>query len=97
MSETVSPLSPEEIAERGDKLYVETIEKQVSSAKGQTVAIDLLSGDFSVATNAMLAVRDLRTRQPNAESWGERIGSRSYAKIRHRTNNAKRAAVVAQL
>ena len=81
MPQSATPLSPEEIAARGDKLYHETIEAQVASAKGQVVAIDLLSGDFSVAANAILAVRDLRTRQPNAEVWGVRIGSPSYHRI----------------
>ena len=81
MLETESRLSPEEIAARGNKLYSELIEKQVKSHTGQVVAIDVLSGDFSVASNAILAVRDLRTRQPNAEPFGIRIGSRTYARI----------------
>lgn len=81
MSHSVAPLSPEEIAARGDKLYHETIEPKVASAKGQVVAIDVLTGDFSVAANSILAVKDLRTRQPHAEVWGVRIGSRTYARI----------------
>lgn len=81
MSETISPLSPEEIAERGDKLYAEAIEQQVSSAKGQVVAIDVLSGDFSLAANGVLASRDLRSRKPDAEVWLVRVGSRYYARI----------------
>ena len=81
MSEPSTSLSREEIAERGDKLYKESIEQQVASAKGQVVAIDVLSGDFSVAANAILAVRDLRTRQPNAVAFGVRIGSPAYHRI----------------
>ena len=96
MSATQFTLPAEEVAERGDKLYRETIEAQVASAKGQVVAIDILSGDFSVAANAILAVRDLRTRQPNAEVWGVRIGSPFYSKIRYRTDDVRRATVVAQ-
>lgn len=96
MPEIATTLSPEEIAARGDKLYHEKIEAQVASAKGQVVAIDVLSGDFSVAANAILAVRDLRTRQPNAVAFGVRIGSRFYSKIRRRTNDARRATAVAQ-
>jgi hypothetical protein len=71
----------EEIAQRGATLYAEGIEQQVASAKGQVVAIDVLPGDFSVAANAILAVRDLRTRQPNAVAFGVRIGSPSYHRI----------------
>lgn len=67
MSQTAVTLPAEEIAARGDKLYRETIEAQVASANGQVVAIDVLSGDFSVAANGIWAVKDLRTRQPNAE------------------------------
>ena len=81
MPQSATPLSPEEIAARGDKLYHEKIEAQVASAKGQVVAIDVLSGDFSVAANASLAVRDLRTRKPNAVTFGVRIGSRTFARI----------------
>ncbi|MFM9964493.1 MAG: hypothetical protein ACKV2Q_25100 [Planctomycetaceae bacterium] len=81
MLETAVPLSPEEIAARGDKLYKEQIESKVASCRGQVVAIDVLSGDYSVATNASLAVRDLRTRKPNAVTFGVRIGSRTFARI----------------
>jgi len=81
MSSSVVPLSPEEIAARGDKLYHETIESQVSSAKGQVVAIDVHSGDFSLGEGAIDAVDDLKTRQPNAEVWLVRIGSRHYHRI----------------
>lgn len=81
MSTTQFTLPADEVAARGTKLYHETIEPQVASAKGQVVAIDVLSGDFSVAVNAILAVKDLRTRQPDAEVFGVRIGSPTYARI----------------
>ncbi len=81
MSETVSHLAPEEVAARGDKLYKESIEQQVASAKGQVVAIDVLTGDFSLAANGILAVKDLRTRHPDAVIWGVRVGSRTYHRI----------------
>ena len=81
MFETISPLSPQEIAERGDKLYAEGIEQQVASAKGQVVAIDVHSGDYSLAETGVLACRDLRSRKPNAEVWLVRIGSRYYHRL----------------
>ena len=81
MPETVAPLSPEEIAARGDKLYAEKIEPQVASAKGQVVAIDVHSGDFSLGEDAIVAVDDLQSRQPNAEVWLIRVGSRHYHRI----------------
>ena len=81
MSQTAVTLPAEEIAARGDKLYRDSIESQDASAKGQVVAIDVLSGDFSVAANGILAARDLRTRQPNAEVWLVRIGSLYYHRI----------------
>ena len=96
MPEIATALSPEEIAARGDKLYREQIEAQVASAKGQVVAIDVHSGDYSVAANSVLAVRDLRTRQPHAEVWGVRIGSRFYSKIRRRVNDVRRVSAVAR-
>ncbi len=81
MPEIATALSPEEIAARGDKLYHEQIEAQVASAKGQVVAIDVHSGDYSVAENGVLASRDLRSRKPDAEIWLVRVGSRYYARI----------------
>lgn len=84
MSEPMTSLSREEIAERGDKLYAEGIEQQVASAKGQVVAIDVHSGDYSLAETGVLASRDLRTRKPEAEVWLVRVGSRAYSKRRRR-------------
>lgn len=84
MSEPTTSLSREEIAERGDKLYAEGIEQQVASAKGQVVAIDVHSGDYSLAETGVLASRDLRTRKPEAEVWLVRVGSRAYSKRRRR-------------
>ena len=83
MSEPMTSLSREEIAERGDKLYAEGIEQQVASAKGQVVAIDVHSGDYSLAETGVLACRDLRARKPNAEVWLVRVGSRTYSKRRY--------------
>ena len=42
MPETATPLTPQEIAARGNKLYSEIIEKQVASLKGQVVAINFM-------------------------------------------------------
>ena len=81
MSAMQITLPAEEVAARGDKLYRETIAGQLASAKGQVVAIDVLSGDFSLAPNGILAVRDLRTRHPDAVIWGVRVGSRAYHRI----------------
>ena len=81
MPEAATPLSAEEIAARGDKIYAETIEKQVANAPGQVVAIDVHSGDFSLAATGVLASRDLRTRKPEAEVWLVRVGRRYYARI----------------
>ena len=81
MTETAFKLPREEVAARGDKLYRETIEPQVGSSKGQVVAIDVLSGDFSVAANGILAVEELRSRKPDAVIWGVRIGSPFYHRI----------------
>ena len=81
MSETASPLSPEEIAERGERLYASQIRQQVESAEGQVVAIDVHSGDFSLGEDAIVAVDELQTRHPHAEVWLVRVGSRHYHRI----------------
>jgi hypothetical protein len=69
-------LSAEEVARRGDAIYAQTIRAHLEPAhEGEIVAIDVLSGDYAVAEDALAAVQDLRTRRPDAEVWLMRVGS----------------------
>lgn len=77
-----SPTPPEEIARRGDELYERELRAELeASQRGRIVAIDIHSGDHSVAHTALEAARDLRIRQPTAEIWLIRIGERSLHRI----------------
>ena len=89
MPEIATALSPEEIAARGDRLYVEKIADRVDPAlAGQVVAIDIISEDFRIGPTAAVASRELRALHPDAKVWLVRIGSRSF----HRIGRSPRAS-----
>ena|SRR6266511_6278240 len=74
--------SPEEIARRGDAIYERTIRTQVEAEhQGEVVAINIDTGAFAVGENALTAIRRLRARQPGAEVWCVRVGSRALHRI----------------
>jgi len=69
--------SREEVARRGDEIYEQTIRAQLGPGhEGDVVAIDVVSGDYAVAEEALTAAHRLRARRPDAEVWLVRIGAR---------------------
>ncbi len=69
--------SKEEFAERGDRLYQTQVRSQVEVGnQGKIVAIDLDTGDFEVDSREIAACDRLEARQPDAQIWIVRIGSR---------------------
>ncbi len=89
MSFQSDKLSPNEVADCGDRLYVEKIADQVDPAlAGQVVAIDIISEDFRIGPTAAVASRELRALHPDAKVWLVRIGSRSF----HRIGRSPRAS-----
>jgi hypothetical protein len=72
----------DEVARRGHAMYVRRIRsKLVHEKKGRVVALDIKTGDFEVADKALIAAQRLRSRQPKAEIWLERIGFRAFHRI----------------
>jgi hypothetical protein len=71
--------SLEETARLGDAIYEETVRARVEPEHvGKVVAIDVDTGDYALGENGLSAARSLRVRQPDAEVWLVRVGSRAY-------------------
>ena len=85
MSVQTSRYSAEETARRGDEIYEQQIRSLVEdSSRGKVVAIDVESGTYVVAENALSASKQLLAQSPNAEIWCVRVGSR----VLHRMGGA---------
>ena len=73
--------SREETARLGDEIYERDIRPQVEGAHhGKVIAIDVDSGDYSIAGTASIAAKRLRERRPDAGVWLMRVG---YRTLRH--------------
>jgi hypothetical protein len=78
--------SKEEFARRGDELYETQVRPQVEADNhGKIVAIDLETGAFEVDASEIAACERLETRQPDAQIWIVRIGSRHVRRFGGRT------------
>lgn len=72
-----SRYSAEETAQRGDAIYEREIRARVEPThRGKVVAIDVDSGAYVVADDALTASERLLSQDPAAEIWCIRIGSR---------------------
>ncbi len=70
-----TPYTPEQIGSLGEQLYQERIRALVEAGNlGKMVVIDVVSGDFEVAERDGVASQRLRSRHPEAVTYGLRIG-----------------------
>jgi len=82
MSLQSSRYSAEETARRGDAIYERQIRSLVEeSNRGKIVAIDIESGAYAIAEDALSASHDLLARSPKAEIWCIRVGSRALYRM----------------
>jgi 23S rRNA maturation mini-RNase III len=82
MSLQTSRYSAEETARRGDEIYEQQIRSLVEDGnRGKVVAIDVESGAYAVAEDALSASHDLLDRLPDAEIWCVRVGSRALYRM----------------
>jgi len=81
-AETMPQRPIEETARLGDAIYEKKVRAHVEPEHmGDVVAIDVDSGDYEVAEDALAAARSLRDRRPNADVWLMRVGSRWLDRI----------------
>lgn len=67
--------SKEEHTRRGTDLYESQVRSQVEKGNhGKIAALDIDSGDFEVAEEAITACERLLARHPDAQIWCVRIG-----------------------
>ena len=74
----MSPLryTPEEIAARGELIYLEQIRAQVEAGhKGKFVVVDIETGDFEVDLDDVVATKRVLAKRPDGVLYGLRIGS----------------------
>ena len=87
MITTEEKLSNAEIGRRGDEIYDRVIRSQVEPEKnGQIVAIDVHTGDWEISEDGIEASHRLHARNPNAQGWQRRVGSRYLAHFGGRLN-----------
>ena len=66
----------EEISQRGEILYEQSIRAQVETEDniGKVISIDIETGDYEIDTDVIQASERLLARHPQAASWTKRIG-----------------------
>ncbi|WP_315784863.1 hypothetical protein [Fischerella sp. JS2] len=69
--------SKEEFAQRGDEIYEREVRRLVEPDHiGQIVAIDIETGAWEIDADEIAACARLEARNPNAQIWIVRVGSR---------------------
>jgi hypothetical protein len=80
------PTTAEETARRGDEIYERDIRAHVEGKyDGKVVAIDVVSGRYVIAEDALTASERLLAQEPNADIWCVRIGHRALYRLGGRT------------
>ena len=65
----------DEIARRGEELYERSVRAQVEpESDGRFLAMDVDSGDYEIADEAIAATTRLRKRRPGAVTYLVRVG-----------------------
>lgn len=65
----------DEIARRGEELYERSVRAQVEpESDGRFLALDVDSGDYEIADEALAATTRLRKRRPGAVTYLVRVG-----------------------
>lgn len=81
MTPTQQPrYSKDEFTRRGNALYEEQVRAQVEQqpgSRGKVVALDIETGQFEMAGDAIAASDKLLAHVPDAQIWFVRVGSRA--------------------
>jgi hypothetical protein len=82
MAITTAQLTKGEIAQRGKELYERDIRPLVEAGnKGRVVAIDVRTGEFELADDAITSAGQLRARVPEAVIFFMRVGYPTMKRI----------------
>ncbi len=71
-----SKFSDEEITQRGKELYDSNIRPQVETPEniGKIISINIETGEYEIGDDLIVTSLKLRSKQPDAALWSERIG-----------------------
>ena len=87
MATTKRRYSKEEFARRGDAIYENEVRPRLKTEDNDKfAAIDIESGAYEIADNELAACDRMNDRNPDAQIWLVRIGSRYV----HRFGSEKR-------
>ena len=69
-------LTKTEIADMGDEIYEKSIRRSVETPDniGMMIMIDVISGDYEIGKLGSLSALALRSRRPDGQLYGKRIG-----------------------
>ncbi|AFY41452.1 hypothetical protein [Nostoc sp. PCC 7107] len=69
-------LSNQEVSRRGKELYEKSIRATVETQEniGKIISINVETGDYEIGDDLVETSLRLKSKQPNAALWGERIG-----------------------
>ena len=77
MMTEIERLPREEVARRGDEIFETRIAPGITNEQPQWyVLIDVNTGNYEINASAITASDRLRARQPDAQVWFRRVGSR---------------------
>jgi hypothetical protein len=72
----------EESARRADEIFEREIQpKLLGEDENKFLAIDLVTGDYEVARDELLAADAVIARHPDAQIWLRRVGSRHLHRL----------------
>ena len=66
----------EEVARRGDEIYEREVRPRLTTEDQGFAAIDVETGTFELGRDERTAIDHLLARQPGAQVWLRKIGSR---------------------
>jgi hypothetical protein len=77
------PYSEEESARRADEFFEREIQPKLLLGEDENkfLAIDLVTGDYEVASDELAAADAIVTRHPDAQIWLRRVGSRHLHRL----------------
>lgn len=82
MSTTSAEFTKDEIVQRGKEIYYRDILPLVEAGnEGRVVAIDVRTGEFELADDAITSASQLRARLPEAVIFFMRVGYATMARI----------------
>ncbi|MEP7337318.1 MAG: hypothetical protein ABI977_06195 [Acidobacteriota bacterium] len=86
MTTATVQMTRDEIIQRGEEIYERDIRHLVEAGnEGRVVAIDVISGEYEMAEDALTSIGKLRARMPGAAIFVLRVGHPGLHRI-HKTS-----------